>query len=224
MAKKKDKSYKKLLKEQKLKQKKLDTIKRTGFILLGILMVVGIFYLISNVTGSTSYVPSHDDRPFIGPEDAEIVFLEFGCYTCPFTKQFNLQVMNQLIEEYSDRVRFVYRSVPISRNIGSDLAAMAGKCANDQDLFWEYSDLLFQTSIYTTQNLVSLASQLNMNVTVFEECLSSEKYREEVNQDQREARRAQITMTPTVFINEVRINGLHDISLYRQVLNQMLSE
>jgi protein-disulfide isomerase len=224
MAKNKDKSYKKLKQKEKLESQKKQKLKSYVFIASAILVVVVIFYLLSLVTGSKNYVPNHDDRPSIGPEDASVVFLEFGCYTCPFTKQFNLQVVNQLIEEYGDRVKFVYRSVPIARTIGSDLAALAAKCADDQGKFWEYSNLVFGSNIYTTETFTRFAGQLDLDVEEFNQCLSSRKYATELSEDISEARKAAITVTPTVFINGVRINGVHDITLYRRVLNDMLAE
>ncbi|MFT4260812.1 MAG: DsbA family protein [Candidatus Woesearchaeota archaeon] len=224
MAKKKDKTYKKLKQQERQKQKRKDTLTKAGVGVLAIIFLVGIITLFSYAGGSQNYIPGHDDRPGVGPEDAEIVFLQFGCYTCPFTKQFNLQVANQLIEEYGDRVRFVYRSVPITRTIGSELAAQAGKCADDQGLFLEYSNLIFASNSYTTDTFRSFAQQLNMDVDEFIECLSSGKYADEVAEDVAESRRAAITVTPTVFIDGVRINGVHDITLYRRVLNDKLAE
>lgn len=224
MAKKKDKTYKKLKQQEKQKSQKKQKVKTYATVAGFILVIIAIFYLLSMVTGSKNYVPKHDDRPSIGPEDSKVVFLEFGCYTCPFTKQFNLQVVNQLIEEYGDRVKFTFRSVPIARNIGSETAALAAKCADDQGKFWEFSDLVFASNSYTTDTMVGFANQLELDGVQFRECLSSRKYEAELSEDISEARKAAITVTPTVFINNVRINGVHDISLYRRVLDDMLAE
>ena len=222
--KKKDKTFKKMQQQQKQSEKSKQKAKKYVFWTLSIIVVITVIWLISQSGLTSRETPSSENRPFVGPENAEIVFLEFGCYTCPFTKQFNLQVMNQLIDEYSDRVKFVYRSVPITQNIGSELAAQAGKCAFEQGDFFEYSNYVFETNTYTRDNLVGFAREMNFNIAEFEECLDSQKYRDEVREDIRAARRAGVTITPTVFINDVRITGVHDISLYRRVLNDMLAE
>ena len=222
--KKKDKTYKKLQQQKKLVDQKSQRIKKYSFFSIGVVVIVLFIWFISQSGIGARETPSSENRPFVGPEDAEIVFLKFGCYTCSFTKQFNSQVMNRLIDEYSDRVKFVYRSVPLSNIAGANLAAQAGKCAFEQGDFFEYSNFIFETNTYTQDNLVSFARQMDFDITAFEECLDSQRFADEVREDLRDARRAGVTVTPTVFINDVRINGVHDISLYRRVLNDKLAE
>lgn len=217
---KKNKTYKKMMQQQKVANKRKEKIVS---IFVGVVVLAAIVLLVSFLRGAVNSgeIPSAENRPFTGPEDAQIVFLEFGCYTCPLTKQFNLNVVNRLIEEFGDEVKFVFRTVPIARNIGSELAATAARCADEQGLFWEYSDLLFASSSYTRQTMLEFGNRLNLDISSFEECLDSGRYSEEIREDLRDARRAGINITPTVFINDVRITGIHDISLYRRVINDL---
>lgn len=192
--------------------------------LIAVVVVVLLYFWISS-SMAPPYVPGADGRPGYGPEDATVEVIQFGCFTCPFTKQFNTQVFNTLREEFGDRVRFVYRNAPIASNIGSEAAALASLCAEDQGKFWEYSDLLFRSASYDRATLVSHALALDLNQDEFVSCLENEVHKDQVREDIRDARRARVGLTPTLFVNGVKVEGVHDINtVYRRLLNDMLQE
>ena len=53
-----------------------------------------------------------DDDPIIGPQDAELTIIEFGCFSCPYTKKAEL-IVQEVIAYYEGRVNFQFKNFPI---------------------------------------------------------------------------------------------------------------
>jgi hypothetical protein len=79
-----------------------------------------------------------------GPEDAAVVIIEFNDYQCPFCKRFRDQTLDQILEEYEGRIRYVLMDFPItSIHPQAFIAHVAARCAGDQGMYFEYHDKLF---------------------------------------------------------------------------------
>ena len=80
----------------------------------------------------------------LGNPDAKITIVEFGDYQCTFCYKFHNDVMKKINEKYikSGDVNFVYKDFPLNGNL-SVLASEASSCAQPQDRFWAYHDILY---------------------------------------------------------------------------------
>ena len=80
----------------------------------------------------------------LGNPDAKITIVEFGDYQCTFCYKFHNDVMKKINEKYikSGDVNFVYKDFPLNGNL-SVLASEASYCAQQQDRFWAYHDILY---------------------------------------------------------------------------------
>jgi len=89
---------------------------------------------------------SIDDDPMKGNPDAKITIIEFADYECPFCGRFYFNTLPLIEENYIDTglVNFVYRDFPIQSIHDNALpAALATECADDQDTFWPYHNMVF---------------------------------------------------------------------------------
>jgi protein-disulfide isomerase len=166
--------------------------------------------------------PSPEGKLFIGPEDAKVTIIEFGCYSCPYTKKAE-PLVKEILKNYEGRIKFVYMDFHIPSHPGSEERAMAAHCADDQGKFWEYHEMLFEKQ---EQNLdfgalVNIATELDMNTHDFTVCLETEKYAESVNRDFEIGKNAGVYGTPTFFINDKVVVG---IKPYRYMKNIIDSE
>ena len=90
---------------------------------------------------------------------------------------------------------------------------LASECANEQDKFWEYRDVLFETQNTWKQSksdlliltLKQFAKDLNLNQEQFDSCLDSGKYSEEVYQDMADGNKHMVTGTPTFFVGNEEV-------------------
>jgi len=176
----------------------------------------------TSVTNQT-YLVSIDDDPMLGAPDANITIIEFSDYTCTACAAFQRTTFPQLKAEYIDtgKVRFVFRDFPLKEvDSLAGRAAQAADCANEQDVFWKYHDLLFrEQSNISNAFLVDAAEELGLNATRFAACLDSGKYRTEVLQDYLEGvEKGGITGTPVFFINGKKLQGNQPITAFRDAI------
>lgn len=164
--------------------------------------------------------------PSIGPEDAEIVIVEFSDYECPFCKRWHDQTYRPLMEAYPGKIRLVYRNLPLPElnHTNSVSAAEAALCAGDQKAFWEFHDKLFSDEYGLGEEAyLKYAADLNLDVEAFTECLTSRRHQEFVEKDRQFAKNLGVTGTPTFFINGLAIVGAQPLQVFKQVIDQELS-
>ncbi|HXF50383.1 MAG TPA: thioredoxin domain-containing protein [Dehalococcoidia bacterium] len=169
---------------------------------------------------------SVDDDPARGPEDAAVTIIEFSDFQCPYCGRFFQQTLPQLMAQYGDRIRFVYRDFPLDQiHPNARNAAIAAECADDQGRFWEYHDVLFSNQqALGVADLKRYAEQLGLDVAAFSACLDSQKYNDEVNADLRDGLQAGVTGTPTFFINGRRVVGAQPLQTFQTLIDQALAE
>src|SRR5690554_3248904 len=80
-------------------------------------------------------------------------------------------------------------------------------CAHDQDRFWDYHDLIFATAGVRGDQAVELARELGLDTARFSACLDSGRHAQRIQDDYEEGQRLEITGTPTMFVNGIRIRG-----------------
>jgi protein-disulfide isomerase len=129
------------------------------------------------------------------------------------------------MEEFSGKIRFVYRDFPIaSIHPNAESAAEAADCALEQDKFWEFNRKLFEgpqglgTSAY-----MQYAQELGLDTNQFEECIDSSRYREEVQADLNWAANLGVRSTPTFFLNGIPIVGAQPYEVFKQVVEKELA-
>jgi len=163
---------------------------------------------------------SVDDDPFIGSQDAPVTIVEFSDFRCGFCRRFHQETYTQLLNDYGDQIRFVYRDFPV---VGGQRAAEAANCAIEQDAFWDFHDTMFVSDIGDTNaDFVSLAEAISLDTQEFQSCLEESNYTEEVANDMNDARAYGVTGTPTFFINGVRVVGAQPYPVFQQVIDQEL--
>jgi protein-disulfide isomerase len=166
---------------------------------------------------------SADDDPAIGPSDAPIQIVEFSDFRCPYCARFQNQTLTPLLEAYEGQIRFVYRDFPV---VGGEEAALAAECADDQGMFWEYHDLLFenQSALGSTDALYDLAGQLDLDMDTFRPCLEDQVYAGEIQKDFTDGVSYGVGGTPAFFINGRPIYGAQPLAAFRQVIDEILAE
>lgn len=149
---------------------------------------------------------SIDDDPALGPTDAPITIVEFSDYQCPYCQRWHAETFHALLDAYPGQIRFVYRDFPLyNLHPEAEPAAIAANCAQEQDKFWEFHELLFSDKFDLSKAAyISYAEELGLDKTAFEACLSSDKYLAEVTADYQYAGSLGVNSTPTFFVNGSR--------------------
>jgi protein-disulfide isomerase len=186
--------------------------------------VLGPSYYNMNTASAPQVEIATADDPFIGPVDAKVVVVEFQNYLCPHCQQ-EYPILDKVINEYSNRVKFVFRDYPVEFAFpGSELAAQAGECADDQGKYWEYVGLLYdnQVSLNNEETLKNLAKQLMLDEVEFNNCLTTKKYYAEVMMDLQAGATLGVSGTPTFYIQGVKVANSISYANFKKVLDEQL--
>jgi protein-disulfide isomerase len=170
-----------------------------------------------------------------GRADAPVVIHEFADFQCPACAQFAAFGTPHIKQRYVEPgiARYVHYDFPlISIHPHAFLAARAGRCANEQERFWDYHDLLYaeQRSWSGVEDalpmFIEYAGRLGLDRRAFESCLRSDRYALEVTQNLRLGESLGVPGTPTLFINGRRaeIRTLEDLDRLIQQEAGMRSE
>ena len=152
-------------------------------------------------------VPKVTNKDHIrGNLNADILLVEYSDFECPFCKPFQL-TMQQIMKDYGNKVAWIYRHYPLSFHTKAQGTAEASECVAEiagNDAFWKFSDLVFERMPdLELSQLPDLVSELGYDVTKFNKCLNSQKYKNLVTKQLEEGTKAGIQGTPgTVIITK----------------------
>lgn len=136
--------------------------------------------------------------------------------------------MGRLRKEYVEtgKVRFVYKHFAILGQ-ESSLSAAASECAAEQGQFWPFHDFVFadqttRRSSLNAGNLVTMAGQLNLDVSSFSECLDSGRYNNQIRQESFTVQSLGIRGTPAFLVNGVLVSGAQPYEVFQQIIEDQL--
>jgi protein-disulfide isomerase len=165
------------------------------------------------------------DAPARGPRTSKVVIVEFSDFECPYCGEM-FPVMDELERRYGERVRFVYRNFPLfDIHPNAVPAALAAMCAHEQGKFWEMHDLLFANQTTLSEEMYKrYALDIGLDSIQFGTCYQSQKYLSVVQRDLQDGIAAGVSATPTIFVNNVKIDGTVDIGTIEQLIIRGLSQ
>lgn len=135
-----------------------------------------------------------------GGKNATVTLIEYSDFECPFCGKY-YPTVKQAISEYGDKIRVVFRHFPLSFHPQAMPAALASECAGEQGKFWEYHDKLFENQTSLNADLYKkLAGDLRLNVSKFNDCVSTQKYLKKVQDQQSAGGAAGVQGTPHTIV------------------------
>lgn len=187
---------------------------------------------------------SVDDDAVMGDKNAPVTLIEFVDYECPFCKSFFQQTLPSIKKDYIDtgKLKLVVRDFPLSFHANAKKESEAAECAREQGggdaIYLKYHDQIFNrttsngTGLALTQ-LPTIAKDLGLNVSKFQQCLDSGKFGSEVDKDTTNGSSAGVSGTPSFFVGKSTSDGVIDgtiivgaqpYSSFQTLIDQMLSQ
>jgi len=193
-------------------------------VLVLVAVVLGLVFLTAQPDPTSDELPvaTANAEPFpaeldqygvsVGPDDAPVVVREFADYQCPACGRFS-EASQRLKQEYVDagKVRFVFFDLPLRQHQNAVPAAMAARCAGDQNGYWDMHDQLFEaqsewnTSGDPVETFSRYAGDLGLDERRFRRCMTTDLHKEDVEQSRRIAMQLRVSSTPTVLVDNVRL-------------------
>lgn len=178
-------------------------------------------------------------NPTLGDDSAKVAIVEFTDFQCPFCADYHRRTFVQLNEEYvkTGKVQYISRNFPLPAHMLAEKAAEAVLCAGDQGKYWEARDRLFANQqALDLANMSTHAEALNLNVSLFDECLKAGKHASTVQNDLADAKILNIQGTPSFFIGYAEVGDpsrIHAVRLltgdlpfreFQNAINELLSQ
>lgn len=190
--------------------------------------------LISTNIISTTFF--ENGSPILGDPNAPVTLIEFGDYQCHFCNVHFHNTEHMLLENFIKigKVKMIFKDFTI---IGPDSvnAAHGTHCANDQDKFWEYHDILYSNwtgennGWASSDNLLRFAQEIELDIDQWSDCMIDERYSQIISNSSKDARELGITGTPAFFVigpdNKItRISGAQPYESFEKIFNSELEK
>jgi Na+:H+ antiporter, NhaA family len=149
----------------------------------------------------------------LGPPDAELTLVEYGSYACAPCHAVH-EVIEDLRSRFGERMRYVFRHLPIEGNEQATRAAvLAEYAAETSGRFWEVHEALMEHGPeFSQEDFARIARQFNLlpHEAAHASAFAAAEMR--IRDDIGSAHRSGTRMTPTFFINDRRYTGPWDES------------
>ena len=166
----------------------------------------------------------------VGDPNAKIKIVEYSDYQCPYCKRFTDETEQLLLDSYinTGKVYFEYRTFGLFIGDESLRAGEASYCAGDQEKFWDMHDLIFanqngeNVGTFADARLVAFAQKLGLDMTKFNDCFNSNKYKDKVLQDGVDGQAAGVKATPSFVVNGKLVEGAVPFNAFQAELDPLL--
>lgn len=193
--------------------------------------IVGFIFVNQVLLATISTAGAGDaDAKALGSREAPVSVVVYSDFACGYCREFALGTEQQVIDEYveSGQVQLVYRHYAVLGE-ASVRAALAAEAAAEQGAFWAYHDALFQAAssgadAFSSEGLQRIAVSIGLDITAFNETRRAEETLARVEQDFNEARERGVSVVPTVFVGERKMEGALPTPLFQAAIEEALAE
>ncbi len=170
-----------------------------------------------------------DLDPSLGEKNAPITIVEFSDFECCFCQE-QEQILKQILTEYDNKLRLIWKDYPENNEDSiSFQAAIAARCAQEQNQFWPFHDLLYQNNnnfqpeadqplANTLLTFLNFADQLNLNRAEFVRCLDNDNIKQLIKDNIKEANALNITGIPFIYVNDQEVMGEIGLEELRRIV------
>lgn len=210
--------------KQRRKQQKTRNITAIVIVTALVFVVVGIviatqFKPVGEIKTSDRVYNVELDGLTMGSPDAPVKVYEFADFQCPACVNYWNVLEPTIIQEYVETGKIQYIFSPFSF-LGrgqawdeSKKAAEAAYCANDQQMFWQFRDIVFTNhnsenqGAYSKERLVAFAKTIGLDMGEFNACFNGGKYTQAVEDANSFASNQGASYTPSFLIDGQIVNA-----------------
>ena len=166
--------------------------------------------------------------PVKGSAAAKVTIQIFSDFQCPFCKKVE-PTLAELEKEYGNKVKFVWRHMPLPFHQDAPLASEAAQEAFAQKGnagFWKFHDKAFegQENGIKRDRLEAIATEIGLDMDKFKAALDSHKHKAKVDADAKVGADGGVSGTPAFVINGYFVSGAQPAPAFKKVINRALRE
>ena len=142
------------------------------------------------------------EDPVLGAAGAPITIFIYSDYDCEYCAE-QLEMIKASVKKYENKIKLIWKDYPESDfNSVSYQAAVAARCAGEQDLFWEYNERLFSEATNLNQaTFRKTAIKTGLDIKEWQACIDKGLVEKLINDNIFEANALLINGVPFVYIN-----------------------
>lgn len=159
-----------------------------------------------------------------GNASAPVTIIEFTDYQCPYCQRHVAETLPTLLAQLveSGRVHYVVKDFPLEDiHPQAQDAAVAARCAGEQDAYWPMHDALFaeqqawtEAAPQHNEYFTTMAGELALDTAAFTTCLESGQHDAVVQANLDEGVALGVRGTPTFFIDGYPVTGAQPFELF----------
>jgi protein-disulfide isomerase len=163
-------------------------------------------------------------NPRLGPDEAPVTIVQFAEFQCSYCRTAR-PVLERIVADYPGKVRVVFKDFPLPGHERARMAAVAAKCAHEQDKYFEIADHLYANPGELDEpHLRGFAEAVGVRLADWDMCFRDPIWQANVAQDVEDGRAAGVSATPTYFVNGRRITGAQRYERFAALVEEALSE
>ncbi|HEU5403624.1 MAG TPA: thioredoxin domain-containing protein [Terriglobales bacterium] len=179
-------------------------------------------------------------RPFRGPQDAKVTVVVYDDFECPFCARMHQTLFQEVMKDYGDRVKVVYKDFPLFEiHPWAGRAAVNAGCLAQQSgaAFWDFADTVHYNPRQIMGDKRPLEGQIaeldritlelghkhDVDMSKLEQCVKAQD-QTALQASVKEATNLGVEGTPALFINGVRLDGAVPAPELRATLDQALRD
>ena len=146
--------------------------------------------------------------PLLGSANPEVLIVYYGDFACEQCADISMH-LRSVLKEFPESILIAWKDFPnASLNPESYRASIAARCAERQNAFWEFHDILMRNQSMLGDPLYQAAAdELDLNRGSFDGCLKREATDSLVDSSLEQAEALGLPAAPTLFINGERTSG-----------------
>jgi protein-disulfide isomerase len=133
--------------------------------------------------------------------------------------------LKQVEEEYGDRVRIVFKHLPLSIHPKAPAAHAAAEAAHRQGKFWEMHDKIFANQREMSPEKYRVyAEELGLDLAQFDKDVADPALKKRIDSDTQQAAKLLVRGTPGFFINGRFLSGAQPFASFKRLIDEELDQ
>ena len=165
----------------------------------------------------------------IGEGKTGVVLIEYGDFSSEASKAYQ-PMMQQIMDKYGDRLRFIYRDFPVESNATSMASQRAANAVEkSQGMFWRMRELLYerQTAWKDSPEAESMfenyAKELGVDMKQYKQAVTSKVVANAITADITSGRKLQVSTAPALFINDKPVPANIDLAGLTKLIDEAIA-
>jgi protein-disulfide isomerase len=178
-------------------------------------------------------------RPTRGAKASKVVVVNFDDFQCPFCSRMHQTLFPEILNEYGDRVTFIYKDYPLVEiHPWAMHAAVDANClaAQKGDAYWDFADYIHANQHEVSNEKTPAArfealdklsmlqgQKHNLDVVKLQSCIKAQD-ESAVKASMKQAEAVGVEATPTLFVSGAKIDGAQSLADMRAALDRALKD